>query len=184
MGNNHQIVELNKTISGINKPMWFLEVYDELFSEFKNKKVTVMEIGVCRGGSIKIWEQYFIKGKIIGVESGVEAQVSEHSFGERVSIKNVDQTDPILAEEEYDIIIDDGGHTMKQQICSFEMLFPKVKKGGMYIIEDLETSYIERYNDYHTRTTEFLKSMVDNLNTKECDYNSISFYKYLCVIRK
>jgi hypothetical protein len=41
----------------------------------------------------------------------------------------------------FDVIVDDGGHTMKQQITSFTHLLPKVRSGGIYVIEDLETSY-------------------------------------------
>ena len=71
------------------------------------------------------------------------------------------------------MIIDDGGHTMNQQITSFRVLFPYVKSGGIYVIEDLCTSYWKEYGGlgscHHPKsgprsTTEFLKGLTDNLH--------------------
>lgn len=67
-----------------------------------------------------------------------------------------------------DIIIDDGGHTMNQQKISMISLLPLVRSGGLYIIEDLETSYISSYGgDYWNSTTtiSLIKSFVDEIQT-------------------
>ena len=66
----------------------------------------------------------------------------------------------------FDVIIDDGGHTMSQQITSFTTLFPHVKSRGVYIIEDLHTSY---YRDFQggtasLTTLDFLRGLIDDLN--------------------
>jgi hypothetical protein len=66
----------------------------------------------------------------------------------------------------FDIIIDDGGHTMKQQITSFIYLFPKVRSGGLYVIEDLQTSYFTDSDSgylVNTTTIEFIKILVDDI---------------------
>lgn len=67
----------------------------------------------------------------------------------------------------FDIIVDDGGHTMKQQITSFIHLLPKVRSGGVYVIEDLHTSYAGgKYSDNlvnSTTTIEFIKRLVNDV---------------------
>ena len=50
-----------------------------------------------------------------------------------------------------DILIDDGGHTMRQQIVTFEEMFDFVKDGGVYLCEDLHTSYWKSYGGYNAR---------------------------------
>ena len=65
----------------------------------------------------------------------------------------------------FDVILDDGGHTMSQQITSFCTLFPHVKSGGMYIIEDLHTSYWSLFGGGGADSTiHFLKSLIDDVN--------------------
>jgi hypothetical protein len=104
--------------------------------------------------------------------------------------------------ESFDLIIDDGGHTVKQQLVSFETLFPILNPGGMYVIEDLHTSYYPDFggNSGAFTTISFLKSLVDDVNanyvTKESRYDSnykisnrfgienICFVESMCFIKK
>jgi hypothetical protein len=68
----------------------------------------------------------------------------------------------------FDVIVDDGGHTMKQQITSFTHLLPKVRSGGIYVIEDLETSYSRGEGSGYlvsTSTIELIKRLVDDIQT-------------------
>ena len=66
----------------------------------------------------------------------------------------------------FDVIVDDGGHTMSQQITSFTYLLPKVRSGGVYVIEDLLTSYMLQYGGSYlnnSTTIEFIKRLVDDI---------------------
>ena len=67
----------------------------------------------------------------------------------------------------FDVIIDDGGHTMSQQITSITHLLPKMRSGGLYVIEDLETSYMPTYKGSgafgNISTIEFIKKLIDDL---------------------
>lgn len=68
----------------------------------------------------------------------------------------------------FDIIIDDGGHTMKQQITSFNHLLSKVRSGGIYVIEDLQTSYARGVDSGYlvkTSAIEFIKTLLDDIQT-------------------
>lgn len=176
-----------------NKPKHFLAEYKRLFEEFKDKKGKILEIGIQKGGSLELWEDWLPGFQVIGVDI---LDCKEFDT-ERIKTIQCDQTDPkILDYAPFDIIIDDGGHTMKQQQESFKMLYPHLNKGGLYIIEDLNTSYWDEFYDQDLKTTDFLKGLVDDVNreaylSSRChldkrefyDITSISFYKYLCVIR-
>jgi len=66
----------------------------------------------------------------------------------------------------FDVIVDDGGHSMKQQITSLVHLFPKVRPGGVYVIEDLQTSYFHGADSGYlvkTTTIEFIKQLIDDV---------------------
>lgn len=68
--------------------------------------------------------------------------------------------------QQFDIIIDDGGHTMNQQKTSFMVLLPLVRSGGIYVIEDLETSYSPSYGGNYldpSSTISFIKTFVDEI---------------------
>jgi hypothetical protein len=66
----------------------------------------------------------------------------------------------------FDVIVDDGGHSMHQQITSFTYLLPKVRPGGVYVIEDLLTSYYSTFGGGYLRnstTIELIKRLVDDI---------------------
>ena len=125
----------------------FIDVYEPYFNEVSNSK-HILEIGVYYGGSLKYLSDKFKDGNIYGIDIEDKTQYD----GERVKTYIVNQEDRdslngFLKEVdvEFDIIIDDGGHTMKQQQISFGILFKRLKKGGIYILEDLHTSRIENF---------------------------------------
>ena len=103
----------------------------------------------------------------------------------------------------FDVIIDDGGHKMHQQQISLINLWSVVSSHGIYVIEDLGTSYTEKYGGgykKHNTTIEFLKAMLDKINTnrwykkfnkevhpmddKIPEICSMEFYEFLCIIQK
>lgn len=66
----------------------------------------------------------------------------------------------------FDVIVDDGGHRMEHQLTSFTYLLPKVKSGGLYVIEDLLTSYMQSFGGGYLlkwTTIEFIKRLVDDI---------------------
>lgn len=126
----------------------YTKTYFHYFSKIKDKKIKLLEIGVLKGASIKMWKDFFPNAEIYGLDIDPSCKEYEDC---RIKIFIGDQTDRDFLKEmmkeigPVDIIIDDGGHTMNQQKTSFEVLFPYIKKGGAYIIEDLHTSYWRTY---------------------------------------
>lgn len=149
----------------------YFEIYDRHFSRFRGKPVHVVEFGVSQGGSLKMWQHYF--GPQVQI-TGVDINPNCKQFEEPgVCIHIGDQQDrnflKMLARTlaPIDILIDDGGHTMKQQIHTYEELFPRVTAEGVYLIEDLHTSYWKRWGGGVRRKQTFIeysKQFIDWLN--------------------
>jgi len=129
----------------IQKWMHYFEIYERHFARYRGTDVHILEIGVAHGGSLKMWREYFgPKAHVYGVD--IEPSVKKLEE-DQVQIFVGDQTDvPFLesvaaAIPRIDILIDDGGHTMRQQEVTFRALFPLVAEDGVYLCEDLHTSY-------------------------------------------
>jgi Methyltransferase domain len=155
----------------IHKWMHYFEIYDRHFSRFRGKPVNIVEFGVSQGGSIQMWKQYFgADAKVFGVdinpnckqfeEAGVQIFIGDQA--DRAFLRGLAQQLPPI-----DILIDDGGHTMRQQIATFEELFPHVAPHGVYLCEDLHTSYSHRWGGgYRKRGSfvEYSKRWIDDLH--------------------
>lgn len=132
---------------------------------------TILEIGAYKGGGIRSLRHLFPQASVFGIESdrklAQESPELDISVGDQADTTFLDQTIAHIAtqtQNQVDLIIDDGGHTMHQQITSFQHLFPKLKSGGYYVVEDVETSYLSRWIDRKPTTVEFFKSTLDELN--------------------
>src|SRR3989344_8435479 len=141
----------------------YFELYDKHFKNLREKKLNILEIGVQYGGSVEMWAKYFPNAHITGID--IDPVCKIHA-GKRVSIKIGDQTDRAFLSQfkNYDIIIDDGGHTMRQQQTSFEVLFPLLNPGGIYVLEDLHTSYWPAFFDKTPTTMEYLSTLTHTVN--------------------
>jgi hypothetical protein len=203
-----------------SKSHGYTKIYERYFAPLRDKQLKFLEIGFFRGASAHMWEDYFTQGEIhfIDVEPNTLEFLKNFT---RTTLHIMNQEDPAALVNfiqktggEFDIIIDDGGHTMSQQIISFKQLFPAVRSGGVYVIEDLHTSYanyIPAYTHFGSKnqktTVEFLQNLVhdingvsartgyadfekcpqhifDQLSVYEKQIESIHFYASLCFIFK
>jgi hypothetical protein len=137
----------------------YFDIYHNHFSRFCGCPVTILEIGIYQGGSLQMWKNYFgPAAKIYGVDIDPRCKEFEE---DQIKIFIGDQTDRgflrSLGEEigNIDIIIDDGGHMMNQQIITFEEMFSFVGETGIYLVEDLHTSYWKEYGGGYKRDGSF-----------------------------
>src|SRR6185312_15910237 len=161
----------NNTGRILDKWMHYFEVYDRHFSKYRGKEVTILEIGTWQGGSMQMWKQYFgDKAKIYGMDINPDCkQVEEENIkifigsqSDRAFLRKIKEEIPPI-----DILIDDGGHTMLQQIVTFEELFDHIKADGVYLCEDMHTAYWTRWGGGHKRKGSFLeysKNFIDWIN--------------------
>lgn len=122
-----------------------LDIYDRYFAPFRNSDVIMLEIGVSLGGSLELWRRYFgDKATIFGIDID-PACASRFDRPNQVRIGS--QADPVFLRSVVkemgapDIILDDGSHVANHQMASFRTLWPLLKPGGLYAIEDMHTAY-------------------------------------------
>ncbi|MCA0908463.1 class I SAM-dependent methyltransferase [Ruegeria marisrubri] len=151
-----------------SKHSTYFDVYDKLFSPYIGKDITFVEIGVLGGGSLFMWREFFgPQARIIGVELNPDAKRWEQE-GFEIFIGS--QSDPDFLEKivrevgDIDIVLDDGGHTYEQQIITTECLLPHIKDGGMLVVEDTHTSYMEGFGLRHRSFIKYAMNMVDRIN--------------------
>ncbi|AOS64080.1 demethylmacrocin O-methyltransferase [Actinoalloteichus hymeniacidonis] len=156
--------------------------YERYLATFTDTPVRLLEIGIggyqepnIGGGGLRMWRRYFRRGLI----TGLDIHAKHGLEGPRIRTVQGDQTDPELAAVlgaevgPFDIVVDDGSHRSEDVIASFHLLFPHVRAGGFYVIEDLQTSYWPdfggsntEFNDENT-TVGFLKTLLDGLHHAE-----------------
>jgi hypothetical protein len=155
----------------IHKWLHFFDIYDEHFAPWRGRPLTLVEFGVSQGGSLRMWRHYFgPQAKIIGVDinplckqfeaPGIEVVIGDQ--GDRAFLASLAARLPMI-----DIVIDDGGHTMKQQIFTFEALFEKVSADGFYVVEDIHTSYMHQFGGGLRKRGSFIeyaKGFIDKLH--------------------
>jgi len=199
------VCNMNRLASIYKSDKWgnhfYTRHYQTHFKKYKYKKIKLLEIGVggyhlptIGGNSLRMWKRYFPFGKIYALD------IYDKSFHEenRIKIFQGSQVDEAILEKmmdqigEPDMIIDDGSHLNEHVIKTFEILFPKLKEGGIYVIEDTETSYwadyggdSENLNNPSTMLN-FFKALTDCLNHKEFIKNSYTptyYDKNICSIQ-
>lgn len=153
--NTKDIVALAKSMfpnpHDVTKPISYYKIYQEYFQPYADKALKLLEVGVFNGESLKVLSQFFPESAILGID--LEMKNIDFSNYKNISYEQADQTNAnalvALADRYaplgFDIIIDDASHIGAFSLKTFEALFPKLKSGGLYIVEDWGTGY---WNDW------------------------------------
>ena len=161
----------------------YIEIYERYFSKFVGTKCTYLELGVAKGGSLQLMQDYLgTEARIIGVDIDPECEKLREE-GREIYIG--DQSDDTLLDAltqncaPFDIILDDGSHIPDHQIQSFMRLFPLLKEGGVYVVEDLHTAFWYGYQDsrFGLNFYDFAKGLADKLSLYHVDHRLIVRYK-------
>jgi 23S rRNA U2552 (ribose-2'-O)-methylase RlmE/FtsJ len=189
--------------SGTSKSLmkWdhYFEIYERHFQKFVGTSVKILEIGVQDGGSLQMWKEYFGKqSTIIGIDINPIYKFEE----EQICVEIGNQTDINFLHNiiekygNFDIIIDDGSHNQLDILKSFSFLYPKLNDNGVYLVEDLHTSYWKDYGGGITSPFNFVSiasNFTHDTNVQHMrepytshipDLKSISFYNSIVVFEK
>lgn len=155
---DRSLVEIARAVSGFThvstKPEYYFDIYEPYFSPLRAKAgLKLVEVGVCEGESVKVFASYFRDAEILGID--LDDKKLDFSAYPRVRFEQADQADgPTLdrlardfAPDGLDIVIDDASHVGMLSRLTFEALFPLVRPGGLYVVEDWGTGYIADWHD-------------------------------------
>jgi hypothetical protein len=161
----------------------YSQTYAEVFSRIDPK--IILEIGVAGGGGIRAFRTLFPEAKVYGIDYDPNLNPDEcHFVGDQADSEFLERV--IAQTGQPDLVIDDGSHRWSDLRTSFDVLFPHVTEGGLYVVEDLETSYVDFFGDDEP-FTEFLKSLLDvtvHEWTNEMSVCSMHLYPRLAVLEK
>lgn len=174
-----------KDIPGGHKWLSYFDAYDDLFGRFRGTAPRVLEIGVDRGGSLILWQRFFGPGvQLTGIDINPDCARFERA-DEGVHVRIGSQADPAFLERvcaefgPFDIIVDDGSHVVSHQIASFNALFDRaVRPGGIYMVEDLETSYWGHRSGQSDRPCTFIdvaRAVLDVMHRPYADHDYPAF---------
>ena len=151
----------------------YFEIYEKHLSFLRGRNINFVEVGVQKGGSLEMWSTFFgPQAKITGIDVDEDCRNLQYQQNNiQVVIGNQESTSFWKSFVEnnppIDVLVDDGGHTMSQQITTFESVFPHMPVGSIYICEDCHTSYmpysgggLENPNSF----IEYAKTYVDVLH--------------------
>jgi hypothetical protein len=178
-----ELNELYKSDKGITHN--YLNHYEKLFSENRHKELNILEIGVLFGNSLKLWNDFFTKSIIYGVENfsqdnghqyysykpvNPEDVMNDLKKYERVNLlvfdcEDVNEIEKKLSGLEFDIIIDDGSHSISQQKINYTNYSKFLKNDGIYICEDVQS------NEESLEIISHIKSLSPNKNVKCEEFN-------------
>ena len=186
----------------------YIKIYEKYFESERDKQLKILEIGIADGKSLLMWSDYFKNSTVVGIDIH-KIDIKEKNLNRsNIKIHQGSQSDDkfintIIKEyESFDIIIDDGSHLKKDVIKSFHLLFPHLNNGGLYVVEDMQTSYNHFFGGnpfdlkYSNSHMNFFKHLTDRLNYQEianpfyisnkydAKITNISFYHNLVFVKK
>jgi hypothetical protein len=121
----------------------FTDFYESYLGPIRDRVMNVLEIGVWKGASVRTWADYFPNALVHGIDidtSQVEGELPEQVRLHQADQANREQLWDATDGQTFDLIVDDGGHTMEQQQVTLAALFGCLRPGGIYILEDVHTS--------------------------------------------
>jgi len=192
--------EFVKRFKKLKADKWFchsyIPIYEYLFHDLRYEPVDVLEIGVWRGDSLKVWEEYLPNANVTGVD--IDPNCAKIEF-QRAVVDIHDQTDYEYFFEKYkrkmfDVVIEDGKHEYAANIMSAAIFHPMMKENGIYIIEDIKGKLkhysvlqgveidLQRFKkrrddkllllpqgEYFQEKAEFVKDTVDSITDEEIE---------------
>lgn len=125
----------------------YLPVYEEILEPFKGKAKNVLEIGIFKGDSLRMWEHYFWASMVYGMDCDIKphgglADLTK-AIKDGLNVCIGDATNPADVSKyfqgiKFDVVIEDAGHDFDQQLAIFEVMKPYMAWNSIYIIEDIQ----------------------------------------------
>jgi len=167
--------------------------YDNHLKHLRGKSINILELGVKRGMSLFIWNDAFPRARVFGLDNKPLRLNNEIKHRKNIEIIRGEQDDRKLLDKlaervgGFNVIVDDASHLPELQRASLDILWPHLRSNGVYVIEDLETNYHNKYSETlaykQTPVIPHLKSHIDNIWMNN-ETVSVAFYPDICFLTK
>lgn len=156
----------------------YFHVYETIFEKYINREIIFVEVGVLNGGSLFMWREFLgPKARIIGIDLN-PAALKWNDYGFEIYIGS--QSDPEFWEDffkkvgDVDVLLDDGGHTNRQQIVTTVKAIPHIRDGGVLVVEDVHSSYMPSFgNPSKYSFINLAKKVIDGVNSRYYSLNKV-----------
>jgi len=179
---DNELFRIFSTDTNVHKWHHYFDIYARHFGSYRDRPIKMLEIGVFRGGSLRMWKEYFHSDStIVGID--IDPACKAHEIADKnVHVRIGSQADPAFLNEvckefgPFDIILDDGSHKTHHQIVSFGALFQDALiDGGCYMVEDMHTNYWLKHVDSPETFIEVSKHIVDMIHEPYFDRKETHF---------
>lgn len=178
----NELFDIFSADTNVHKWHHYFDIYTKHFEAYRSRPIRMLEIGVFRGGSLRMWKEYFHPDStIVGID--IDKTCKDHEIADRkVYVRIGSQADPgflaaVTAEfGPFDIILDDGSHKTHHQNISFGALFrDALTDGGCYMVEDVHSNYWLKHVDSEDTFIDLSKQIVDLLHEPYFDHKETNF---------
>lgn len=185
----------------IIKQMHYFHIYERHFARFRNAPLLMFEVGTGNGGSAEMWRRYF--GPLSRIVT-IDIEDKSHLNSDQIYTRMGSQSDKdflLSLTSEFgvpDIVFDDGSHIMNDVLATFEALYPLLRSGGIYLVEDMNSAYYPEYGGGLRGSESFIercKVLVDDMHAVHTNGElmqtaygagtlSVTFYDMVIVLEK
>jgi len=116
----------------------YLPIYEEAFDHLRDSPISLCEVGILEGASMKMWLEYFTLAHIYGIEASNFTKFADKRLTTYCCNAASEAVGKLFHPVSLDIIVDDGSHEISQVWDTYRYLMPALKVGGLYLIEDLQ----------------------------------------------
>jgi hypothetical protein len=180
----NSLYQLWRTPEGGQKWSQYFAIYQEVFRDFHLRPVRLLEIGVFRGASLRMWKNYFShpETQVVGIDINKECSAFDAPLEGR-HIRIGSQTDATFLKTvlnefgPFDLIVDDGSHFSADIIYSFNALFAwALKDGGIYLVEDLHANYWPGWRTSRRSFLDVCKEIIEHMHSHYREASSKEFF--------
>lgn len=166
-------------------PHCYAPYYEKYFEPLREKEITLLEIGVGSGNSLKAWLDYFPNARIFGLDITPGDSIRHERYVQMQGDQGSPEFWNGLDLGPLDVVIDDGSHRNSDIITTWKALWTHVKPGGIYAIEDLYCAYLpELQSPGVPDTMSFIRGLMDTMNHGSYEIEHLHFSRELAIFKK
>jgi hypothetical protein len=179
----------------------YLDVYEELLGRLREQELTLLELGVLRGGSLRLWRDYFPRAQVVGVDIDGRAGQNVPAGVRFVHARQTDEAaivGALASLPPLGVVIDDGSHYVPHMLASFRFLWPLVMDGGVYVMEDTAITYHQvdpnwpgmplNQQDFAPNRREdldaLLSGLIREMDARQGTLRALEFHPMMIALRK